>query len=132
MVRTLSTGEAEEAEVLKFLLALQRQVAVHYSARAVVVEEALETYPQLVVSAEHGVRMPTEAVEPLVHLVRLAAMAPAVSLVLVTVVVGLEETLVAMVQQEEHRAVGEAVPVAMTKEMWEMAATEPSESIDGR
>ena len=40
LVRTLSTGEAEEAEVLKFLLALQRQVAVHYSARAVVVEEA--------------------------------------------------------------------------------------------
>ena len=117
MVRTLSTGEAEEAEVLKFLLALQRQVAVHYSARAVVVEEALETYPQLVVSAEHGVRIPTEAVVLRVHLVRLAAMVMTICLVLVSVLVALGETLAAMAQQEEFLAVGEVLPVAMTKGM---------------
>jgi len=93
-------------------------VVVHCTVAEAAVAAAGVMQRQRVAKAEHGVRTPMEAGVMLARLARLVAMVTAVSLVLVTVVVALEETLMETVHQEEFLAEAEVVHLAtMRQEM---------------
>jgi uncharacterized protein (AIM24 family) len=126
LVRTLSMAEAVEPVAGK-VLGMVGLVVVHYTEEPVVVAEAGVMQRQRVAQAEHGVRMPQEAVEPLVHLARLAPLEAIMRLVLVTVLEALGETLMETVHQEEFLAAEEGVHLATMRQ--EMAARVEMESL---
>lgn len=132
MVRTLSTAVVVEPVADK-VLGMVGLVVVRCMEPVAVVAVAGVMQRQLAVQAEHGVRMPTEAVEPLVHLVQLVRMAPAAIMDVEMVLVALDVILMATVPPGEFQAAEVVVHLAtMRQEMGEMAAMEPSESIAGR